>query len=289
MDHMMPDTDGVKATEIIRNFGGKYSSLKIIALTANVTQEARELMLQSGMDDFMPKPITKPALNRMLLKWLPEDKRTVEKQGRAADINPEDYTDVIKAAEKIDGINIKRGLRHSGGTAEAFENAMKLLSRRIPKSIEALQICLNDGRISDFATEAHGMKGALAINGHKELSKLAAELETAANNNDVTALDERLPGFTDKLALFGSELDAIFTKEAPLRKKPGTTSQLAEYIENLMMDVERFDRARAFGEIGRALEYNFGEEADRLLENIKTDLENYDYDSAMEKLQSFRK
>jgi signal transduction histidine kinase/DNA-binding NarL/FixJ family response regulator len=290
MDHMMPETDGAKATEIIRSFGGKYEQgkLKIIALTANVTQEARELMLASGMDDFLPKPITQNALNRMLLKWLPDEKHAEERRSINQQLRAGDYTDAIREAEKIEGLNIRQGFRHSGGTAEAFENSMKLLSRRIPKIISALQICLNDGRLSAIAIEAHGMKGALAINGHKELSKLAEGLEFAAKEGDTRVVIKKLPEFTKKLAEFGQQLEIIFSKPTTKKKKPGTQEALAEYIENLMMDVERFDRARAFGEIGRALEYDFGEAADRLLESIKTDLEDYDYDSAMEKLQSFK-
>jgi hypothetical protein len=55
-----------------------------------------------------------------------------------------------------------------------------------------------------------------------------------------------------------------------------------------MTDVERFDRARALEEVHHAIEYDFGEAENRLLENIKADLEDYDYDSAMEKLQGFK-
>jgi len=80
MDHMMPETDGGEASKIIRGFGGKYAksedggTLKIIALTAIEASEAEELMLESGMDDILPKPITKQKLNEILLKWLPPEK-----------------------------------------------------------------------------------------------------------------------------------------------------------------------------------------------------------------------
>jgi signal transduction histidine kinase/response regulator of citrate/malate metabolism len=299
MDHMMPGIDGVKATEIIRKFGGKYdkgSNLKIIALTANVTKEARELMLSSGMDDFLPKPITKSALNRMLLKWLPEDKRVLKRDDFDFELSPDDYTDAIKAAEKIKGLDIKKGLRRSGGTAEAYENSLKLLYRRIPKSITALETFLSDGQIPDFATEVHGMKGAFAINGHSELSKLAAELEYSAKKSDTASIKQKLPLFNKKMTKFCEAVENIFaqnftekfTEGTVKTKKSGTNERLKEYINNLVMDVERFDRTRAFGEINRALEYDFGETTGKLLENIKADLEDYDYDSAMEKLQNFK-
>jgi CheY-like chemotaxis protein len=35
---------------------------------------AKELLLSSGMDDFLSKPIDKGALYRMLEKWLPAER-----------------------------------------------------------------------------------------------------------------------------------------------------------------------------------------------------------------------
>ncbi|GHV14959.1 hypothetical protein FACS1894219_11540 [Clostridia bacterium] len=67
MDHMMPDIDGVEATKLIRRHG--YTG-KIIALSANATVDMRDYFIESGMDDFLPKPLEANTLNNMLLKYL---------------------------------------------------------------------------------------------------------------------------------------------------------------------------------------------------------------------------
>ena len=74
MDHMMPEMDGITATKTIRKLGGKYLRLPIIALTANVVSEARNLFEEAGMNDFLPKPIEANKLNGILEKWIPGDK-----------------------------------------------------------------------------------------------------------------------------------------------------------------------------------------------------------------------
>ncbi len=70
MDHMMPGMDGVETTITIH---GIKPDVPIVALTANVVDGAKEMLLTSGMSDFIAKPIEKEELNRILLTWLPTD------------------------------------------------------------------------------------------------------------------------------------------------------------------------------------------------------------------------
>ncbi|MBT3196675.1 MAG: DUF3365 domain-containing protein [Gammaproteobacteria bacterium] len=67
MDMQMPVMDGIEATEAIRVSG---NPIPIIALTANVMQKHRDIFNQAGCDGFMAKPIDKPALKRMLKRYL---------------------------------------------------------------------------------------------------------------------------------------------------------------------------------------------------------------------------
>lgn len=71
MDHMMPEMDGVEATKQIRALGQAYEKLTIIALTANAINDAKEMFLQEGMQDFVAKPIDPEALDEVINRWLP--------------------------------------------------------------------------------------------------------------------------------------------------------------------------------------------------------------------------
>jgi PAS domain S-box-containing protein len=75
MDHMRPEMDGVDTTSRIRSLPGeKYARLPIVALTANVVGEVRSMFLQSGMNDFLAKPIVPRELESVLQEWLPHEK-----------------------------------------------------------------------------------------------------------------------------------------------------------------------------------------------------------------------
>lgn len=72
MDMQMPMMDGLASTRQIRELelsSGRRTP--IVAMTANAMKEDYEACLQSGMDDFISKPILKEALLRILEKWIP--------------------------------------------------------------------------------------------------------------------------------------------------------------------------------------------------------------------------
>ena len=74
MDHMMPEMDGMEATQAIRAMDGPTADVPIVALTANAVSGAMERFLVRGFNDFLSKPMDETALADCLLRWLPEEK-----------------------------------------------------------------------------------------------------------------------------------------------------------------------------------------------------------------------
>lgn len=71
MDMMMPVKDGLEATREIRAYErvAGQDSVPIIALTANALETHQEACRDSGMDDFLSKPICKEALVTCVRSW----------------------------------------------------------------------------------------------------------------------------------------------------------------------------------------------------------------------------
>ncbi len=73
MDCQMPEMDGFDATREIRKLDLKtpqQQRLPIIAMTANVMSGDRERCLETGMDDYIGKPVQRDQLATVLRKWL---------------------------------------------------------------------------------------------------------------------------------------------------------------------------------------------------------------------------
>lgn len=70
MDIQMPVMDGYAATEKLRSLG--YSDLIICGLSANATKEDFEQAYESGMNDYLTKPIEWDSLAKTIAKYLPK-------------------------------------------------------------------------------------------------------------------------------------------------------------------------------------------------------------------------
>jgi osomolarity two-component system sensor histidine kinase SLN1 len=75
MDVQMPNLDGLQSTRLIRKMG--YSA-PIVALTAFSEESNVKECMESGMNEFLSKPIRRPALKQVLLKFatIPEEPET---------------------------------------------------------------------------------------------------------------------------------------------------------------------------------------------------------------------
>ncbi len=71
MDVMMPELNGYEATQIIREHELKEKAKKsfIIGLTSNVYDSERKKCIDSGMDEFLPKPFDADSFLAMMRQY----------------------------------------------------------------------------------------------------------------------------------------------------------------------------------------------------------------------------
>lgn len=78
MDCMMPVMDGLEATHKIREAEkekGEEHPVLIFALTANASEEDRKKCLDSGMNDFITKPLKKEMILELFSRWFQKSMR----------------------------------------------------------------------------------------------------------------------------------------------------------------------------------------------------------------------
>ena len=73
MDMRMPNMDGLEATRKIRALPNVSKALPIVALTANAFDDDRNACFDSGMNDFMTKPVSAEELSQKVKDWTSEE------------------------------------------------------------------------------------------------------------------------------------------------------------------------------------------------------------------------
>ncbi len=177
MDMQMPVIDGLAATKMIRQLGGSYMHLPIIALTANAQAQDVQTCLEAGMDAHLAKPLTLNALSEVFFSHLPNVTSVKESSSKAEN-----------KSEKKDGLSFEtelvldfsrlKELEHTLGRDFVEELAqetlpdLKNMSQALIASIEACDII--KGR-----SQAHDLKAVSANFGFSQLRRQAAEIEMA--------------------------------------------------------------------------------------------------------------
>lgn len=92
MDCQMPVLDGYAATRRWREdeaAGGTRARLPIVAMTANAMAGDRQKCLDAGMDDYLPKPVTRAELERCLHRWYKRPAASGTTEGTPAAVPPD--------------------------------------------------------------------------------------------------------------------------------------------------------------------------------------------------------
>lgn len=200
MDMQMPVMDGVTATVEIRR-QERFASLPIVAMTANAMQTDRDRCLESGMNDFLVKPINPEALFAMLARWIKPGKTAQPAAARAAHAaSPGVAAEGIGA---IAGLDIPTGLTRMMGKKPLYLAMLRRFADGQGGCGAGVRAALDAGDWATAERLAHTAKGVGGNIGAMDLPLHAAELETA--------LRERRPraDVEPRLELFTATLDGL--------------------------------------------------------------------------------
>ena len=185
MDCQMPVMDGFSATAELRRREGAGPHMPVIALTANATHEGRDACLAAGMDDYLAKPFSRPALRAVLARWLPAE---------AAAVSPAPVeTAAPTAVDVLDRstLNALRALPRKGSKDMLSHIVERYLadSRDLVASIEH---AIEQGDAAELARAAHAWRSYNGNVGAHGLASLCRELEDRARNGKIATARELL-------------------------------------------------------------------------------------------------
>ena len=170
MDCRMPRMDGFAATRAIRAQERPGERVPIIAMTASALEGERERCLESGMDDFLTKPVDSVRVERVLHQWIAGD----DPVPPAVDpSHPHDDTgpDVVDV-ERFDMLHemVKEGV-------SLFQRSSGNFIAHAHDHLTAIRAAVDGADAEALSATAHKLKGSALNLGLPRVGHAAAELE----------------------------------------------------------------------------------------------------------------
>jgi CheY-like chemotaxis protein len=301
MDHMMPGMDGTEATWNIRNkIGTNYArTVPIIALTANAIAGSREMFLEKGFNDFIPKPIDIKRLNLVLNQWIrdKQDEETLmeaesQAKERTQGPNPSPENDAEGKwllEHPVEGIDFTAALILYGNSGAAYMPILKSFVSHTPPLLDKMNKDLETSP-SDYLIEVHGLKGTCNAIGAAEIGALARELEFGTKEGNMKMvksrngeLTEKARGLTDRLTKLLDEWET----GRPAENKKVRAEPDRELLRKLSEATAAFNSNETEEVLGELEQYRY-ERGEELVRWLREQAENFDYEAIHKRLEALR-
>lgn len=197
MDIQMPKKNGLQATKEIRNLNLEKRPY-IIALTANVSSEHKDECFQSGMDDFLAKPI-RVQMIRNQLKYYASKVDSLKQNNRPTSIVQANVTLLDK--EKLK--------QEFSGFEDLLQEFCQIFLSNHTSYLQEIEQNLVKDDLIKTAKAAHALKGVLSNFQSKSINQFLIELERFALEGNKKSCQDCFIDLTKVMNLFVKEVSEL--------------------------------------------------------------------------------
>jgi PAS domain S-box-containing protein len=211
MDVQMPEMDGIEATGALRareSHTGHHQP--VIAMTALVMQGDRERCLAAGMDGYLTKPIRPRALDEVLDQFI-----AIKRQGGALIEDGPVETAGPPPCPELEPIDGHELIERVGDDREFLTELVHLFREDGPKQFARIKRALEEKDSAEILRCAHSLRGTLANLAARPAADLAAEIEHAAESENLVRADAALQGLNFELVRVLDALSALCEEVTP--------------------------------------------------------------------------
>ena len=193
MDVEMPMMDGLEATRAIRKAEtGSETHIPIVAMTAYAFKSDRERCLQSGMDDYLSKPISSAKLMEIITAVAGDDRLPEQPAGSADETAPP-----VNGRGPLDKQLLRKAFRHDWAF---YKEIVDLFATDHPQLLEGLRKALKDNDAAAFRRAAHTLKGMVNLFQAADATRMALALENRGRNGDLAGAEIEVEALCTELA-----------------------------------------------------------------------------------------
>lgn len=211
MDIQMPIMGGYDATRLIRK-DRIFDELPIVAMTAHAMEETKGLCLESGMNDYVSKPIDHQQLFSIISRWITSDTKKRDdylitkenpsetnpaEKGQAdtdelkvnkknTDIEKKQHPDALdpffKLIEHIPQLNLNEAMEKLNGNHTFYKELLLDFVKNYSSAPRELEELLHKGDLHTAERLVHNVNGVAALLCAEEIRNAAQKLETGIRN-----------------------------------------------------------------------------------------------------------
>lgn len=284
MDHMMPEMDGVETTRRIRKEHSNYAKIPIIALTANAVSGTKEILLESGMNDFVAKPIEYNVIVSKIKQWLPQEKiKTVSGE----EMTKSEDSAIGKNRLEIPGLDTKYALSLIDDE-ELYLSILKEYYKAVNRKSELITKYEGQEDVKNYTVEVHALKSSSKQIGAMELSALAARLEKAGKEEDLAFIHQNTGELMEKYSQVKRCIQPFCQNlEEEMKKNMMSKTELLGCFTNLRSALDKLDLDEMDTIMDYMLKYDYGEEESELFRKLKNAVDEIDSEACEEVLQQW--
>ncbi|MEA3265472.1 MAG: response regulator, partial [Candidatus Fermentibacteria bacterium] len=173
MDCQMPVMDGYAASRAIRSGRGNVlnSKVTIIAMTANALKGDKEKCIESGMDDYISKPVTPGVLSDIIDKW--------------ASVLPEKEEILIEPLLRESTFRQNKLEDDFGDDIKTIKELISLFIATAEKNLRELSVAVHEGTTAKMRILAHTLKGSALNIGADDFADACGRLEQMLSKGDL--------------------------------------------------------------------------------------------------------
>ncbi|MCR5609235.1 MAG: response regulator, partial [Lachnospiraceae bacterium] len=213
LDHMMPDMDGVETLNELKKLHG--FNIPVVALTANAIHGVKDMYMELGFDDYLSKPVNASNLKNILIKYLPDKVKYIDK--KAVEYSPEDLKriEAIKEYFAKDYMDVDKALEYMNNDVSQLEGILRALPVKFAGMKDILIDYLKNGDMSNYCIKVHALKSNARSVGLDRIADIAYQHEIKSEQADYGYVSEnffKLEELIDKFIVdaklfYSGELD----------------------------------------------------------------------------------
>ncbi len=215
MDQRMPGMNGTEAFHKIRETeNGASKDVPVICLTADAVIGAKERYLSEGFSDYLTKPIDNFALEKLLMKYLPDGKVELineEISEISEDGTPEDEAFTVLRSV---GIEPRAGLKYCQDDVFFYKALLAEYAYGELEKAHNLQKSYEAENWHDYSIYVHSLKSSSKMIGASALSVRAAKLEAAANISDTGTIHTEHDNMMEEYEVLTAVIRSLLPKSA---------------------------------------------------------------------------